>query len=610
MISFNLQIKEFNFDAHSQSAIEAWRSGKKAYGTKWPVVYIIHNDETREAYIGQTLHAGIRANQHWENEDRRRLKVIHVFTDDTFNKSVVLDLESYLIKYISADGHFKLQNGNNGLEDSDYYNREEYRDEFQKVWNELKKLKLVQSSIAHIEKSNLFKYSPYKSLQPEQQKALEKILHIIVGYIKYDMEQTVVIEGGAGTGKTILAVFLIKLLNDLSKNKYENDQITEGNDISIIQQVINSSSPLKIGFVVPMQSLRQSLKTVFSTIQGLSEKMILSPLEVPAAAAEGLFDILVCDEAHRLRQRKSLNQYPSYDNNNKILGLPKDSTELEWIIKCSRLQVFFYDEHQSVKPSDIPAIQFKNIYQQRSLVRIPLKSQLRCLGGDDYIEYINEVLNRSDVRPHGPFENYDLRFYDNVDEMMDEINKLNAKVGLSYGVAGYAWKWISKGAPKDTPLRDINIGKGYLWNRTFTDWINSNPLPYEIGCIHTVQGYDLNYAGVIFGPEITYDRFGKRVDIIYENYKDNLGRAAGGDMEALRKYIINIYMTLLTRGIHGTFIYVCDPFLRKYLQKYFDFSLASNSSNHTENQYIHTAAPEPVVRAAEPLKTTEWDLKK
>ena len=87
--------------------------------------------------------------------------------------------------------------------------------------------------------------------------------------------------------------------------------------------------------------------------------------------------------------------------------------------------------------------------------------------------------------------------------------------------------------------------------------------------IHTLQGYDLNYAGVIFGPEITYDKIHGRVEVIQENYKDNLGRAVSGDMEALREYIINIYATLMTRGIKGTFVYVCDYKLREYLRRYF-----------------------------------------
>ena len=84
-----------------------------------------------------------------------------------------------------------------------------------------------------------------------------------------------------------------------------------------------------------------------------------------------------------------------------------------------------------------------------------------------------------------------------------------------------------------------------------------------------MQGYDLNYVGVIFGPEIIYDLQTKRIEVVKKNYKDARGKAVGNDYEALRTYILNIYSTLLTRGIHGALIYVCDPALREFLRKYF-----------------------------------------
>ena len=570
MINFNLQIKDFPFNAHSQVEIESWRSGQYEYGTKWPVVYIIHNDETKEAYIGETLNAGRRAGQHWENPERQKLKVIHIMTDATFNKSVILDLESFLIKYVSADGKYKLQNGNGGLADFDYYGREEYEHQFLKIWDALKELGLVQSGIADIENSDLYKYSPYKCLTDDQQKSLNKILYQFGGYLQHGMEQTVLVSGGAGTGKTILAVFLIKLLTDLSTNNYGTDDSSEGTDVRAVKPFLTASRPLKIGFVVPMQSLRQTLKSVFKTVRGLSDEMIFSPSEIPKAATNGKFDLLVCDEAHRLRQRKALAQYPVYDKNNELLGLPKDATELDWLVACSNMQVLFYDPDQSVKPSDLSVNQLNHTLGYRSVMKLYLTSQLRCLGGDDYIAYVKKVLNGKAEKPHGPFTNYDLRFYDDVDAMMDEINRLDRECGLSCCAAGYAWEWKTKDEPKNTEIRDIEIGRGYIWNRTGTDWINSDRLPYEVGCIHTLQGYDLNYIGVIFGSEITYNSDKNRVDIISSNYKDNLGRAVKGDMEALREYIIHIYVTLMTRGIRGCFVYVCDDALRDYLRPYFD----------------------------------------
>ena len=110
-------------------------------------------------------------------------------------------------------------------------------------------------------------------------------------------------------------------------------------------------------------------------------------------------------------------------------------------------------------------------------------------------------------------------------------------------------------------------GKGYQWNTTATDWINSENAINEIGCIHTVQGYDLNIAGVIFGEDIYYDKNDDTIKINPSKYFDSLGKTR--DPEKLKEYIIHIYETLMTRGIRGTYVYVCDAALREYLKKYF-----------------------------------------
>ena len=395
-------------------------------------------------------------------------------------------------------------------------------------------------------------------------------------------------EGGAGTGKTILAVYLLKLLNDLKTNIYEDEDSEESVSPEIRElRTLIRNRDLKIGFIIPQQALRETLKKVFSKIYGMSASMVMTPLEAARAGKDDPFDLLICDEAHRLQRRAALSQYASHDRTNQELGLPSDATALDWIVHSSRMQLLFYDSDQSVRPSDITPDIFQQIISRKSISRLKLNSQLRCLGGDDYIQYIHEVLDidgfghpavenvsgsvlreSSAPAPHGAFQDYILRLYDDLDEMMDEINRLDQKYDLCCGVAGYGWKWITKNEPKDTPLRDIPIGRGYIWNRTTTDWINSDRLPYEVGCIHTVQGYDLNYVGVIFGPEITYDKHTGRIEVIKSNYHDNLGKAVGNDIEALRKYILNIYATLLTRGIHGAFVYVCDLNLREYLRPY------------------------------------------
>ena len=119
------------------------------------------------------------------------------------------------------------------------------------------------------------------------------------------------------------------------------------------------------------------------------------------------------------------------------------------------------------------------------------------------------------------------------------------------------------------PDYDIEIeGHRYIWNTTDKDWVNSANAVNEIGCIHTVQGYDLNYAGVIFGNEIGYDQETKTFRIDKSNYHDHIGKTALDSDEQLKEYILNIYATLMTRGIRGTYLYACDEGLREYLKGY------------------------------------------
>ena len=110
-------------------------------------------------------------------------------------------------------------------------------------------------------------------------------------------------------------------------------------------------------------------------------------------------------------------------------------------------------------------------------------------------------------------------------------------------------------------------GVSLKWNSTNEDWINSPNAFQEVGCIHTTQGYDLNYTGLIFGTEITYDENTNRIEVIPANYKDKKGKHGIDDPEKLRSYILNIYHTMMLRGIRGTYVYVCEAKLREYFRK-------------------------------------------
>ena len=160
---------------------------------------------------------------------------------------------------------------------------------------------------------------------------------------------------------------------------------------------------------------------------------------------------------------------------------------------------------------------------------------------------------------------------------MQTLKEKEREVGLCRLVAGYAWKWKTQNKALDQirieQLYDIEIESSrFIWNSVNEDWVNSENAVNEVGCIHTVQGYDLNYAGVIIGPELAYDEQTQSIVVHAEHYFDRFGKASIHDEKILKQYILNIYKVLLTRAIKGTFVYVCDPALRNYFRHWIDIA--------------------------------------
>jgi uncharacterized protein len=518
------KIISFKFD--DKQTLEIKDSG---YGYDWPAVYLI--EDGKELYVGESNNVYFRSKQHLTKPNKRKLKNIHVIGDETFNKSATLDTESLLIQYMAADGKFVLQNGNKGLLNHRYYDRESYLAKFEGIWKKLKEKDLVVNDLIQLKNSDLFKYSPYKALTFDQLATAKDIIN----NLQNSSLNTSIVDGRPGTGKTILAVYLFKLLLDLKETK-----------------------DLKIGLVVPMTALRKTLQRVFRKIKGLKSSMVIGASDV----AKERYDILIVDEAHRLRQRKNITNFKTFDDNNRILGLDNSGTELDWILKNSDKQILFYDEHQSVRPTDVSKSVFDNL--KNTSKKFTLKSQLRVVAGESYIDFIDDTFDVFREQKY-IINDYDFKIFKSASDMVDEIKKKNKDHGLSRVLAGYAWTWKTK---KDSSAHDIEIGDLKLkWNSQLTDWVNSPNSINEVGCIHTIQGYDLNYAGVIIGPEIYFCNKTNKIQIDENKYKDINGKKSIKNLDELERYIINIYKTLLTRGIKGTYVYIVDENLREYFEE-------------------------------------------
>lgn len=542
-----------------------------SYGINWPVVYILNGE--KEAYIGETISAYKRMRQHKANNKRTRLNKVHIVYDSEFNKSATLDIEALLINYMAADQKYKLQNVTSGIgRECNYYDRDKYLAKFDNIWNALIQKGIAKHDRLFLENLNIFKFSPFKKLTEDQYSTAMDIIKMIISNKQKNKKSTFVVSGNPGTGKTVLAAYLMKFLSEFKTNSpniiFNENHI---NYTSIINMVSHYQGDMKIALVVPMESLRKTLKGVFKQTDGLRANMVIAPSEV----IKKHYDIIIVDEAHRLRRRVNLTPglYHTFDVVNKKLGL-ENGDELDWIIRSSDHQIFFYDPNQSVKPSDVRKEDFRKLIDEVDTVQFYLTSQMRVRGGDYYISNIFALLNQTINITSFKLDNYDLKLFNDVNEMINQIKIKDRKEGLCRVVAGYAWPWKTKKYSYDeiyqNNMFDIRIGQyTYLWNHTNKDWVNSLNALNEIGCIHTIQGYDLNYVGVIIGPELKYDKLSNKIYIDSSHYYDINGKKSIKTQKELFDYIINIYKVLLTRGIKGTYIYICDDNLKDYFKQFF-----------------------------------------
>lgn len=539
-----------------------------SYGVNWPIVYILNGD--KEVYVGETANAYQRMKQHKRNPIRRKLDKVNIIYDSEFNKSAILDIESLLINYMLADQKYKLQNISSGINSqSDYYLRENYLNKFDDIWKVLLKQGLVNHERLYLENLDIFKFSPYKTLTEDQHIVAIEIIKALIENKSKNSKSTFIVSGVPGTGKSVLAVYLMKLLIESQQAINELRFDDNINFITLLNLISQYHGKLKVGLVIPMESLRKTLKNVFKQVHGLRANMVIGPSEV----IKEHYDILIVDEAHRLRRRVNLmpGLAHTFDNVNDHLKI-ENGDELDWIMRSSDHQIFFYDPNQSVKPSDVRKEKFREIINQVGTMQFTLTSQMRVKGGEYYISSIYKLLEQK-LNKQIEVENYELKIFDDVEDMYQCIRLKNKEDGLCRMVAGYAWPWKTKEVAyediKKQNLYDIVINDyHYIWNHTNKDWVNSLNAINEIGCIHTVQGYDLNYVGVIIGNEIKYDSISQNIYIDEKNYCDRNGKKSLQTQKELFDYIINIYKVLLTRGIKGTYIYICNSDLKEYFKQY------------------------------------------
>ncbi|MCE7792842.1 DUF2075 domain-containing protein [Salipaludibacillus sp. CUR1] len=400
----------------------------------------------------------------------------------------------------------------------------------------------------------------------DQKVVYESALQLANQALRTKTKEVLVIEGGPGTGKSVLAINLL---------------VEMTNRGLVSQYVTKNAAPRNIYSAKLKQDFRKG--HIDNLFKG-SGSYINAPRDE--------FDCLIVDEAHRLNEKSGL-----FSN----LG----ENQTKEIMAASKLSIYFIDERQRVTLKDsgsIDAIKRFAEAEGANITTMKLESQFRCNGSDGYLAWVDDVLQiRETANTHHIGASYDFRVYSDPNELKNEIIKLNERKNKARMVAGYCWNWDKEGKA-DPNYYDIVLeesGFAMSWNLGNTDtWAIDPESVNEIGCIHTSQGLEFDYVGVIIGEDLVYRDGEVITDSTKRAKTDNSLRGLKKMQKEVPKkaakladeIIRNTYRTLLTRGQKGCFIYCTD----KELEKYFRERLEKVTYEYEENEFFR-----PVMEVAE-----------
>ena len=379
-------------------------------------------------------------------------------------------------------------------------------------------------------------------LLDEQKTAFETIIRN-ARQVQTGGKKVLIIKGGPGTGKSVISInALAKLTSERLNVKY----------------VTANAAPRDV-FQAKLKGL----------IKGDSVKHLFGGSGSYTETPKNSMDVLIVDEAHRLRMKSGMF---------KNLG----ESQTKEIIHSSKLSVFFIDEAQKVTWSDVGEISRIKAYAAKMSADVEileLTSQFRCGGSDDYMAWLDDTLGLQDV-PENYFsrDKFDFKIFDSVSDLHDEIRIKNRESNKARMVAGYCWNWVSKKAPTSF---DIELEQGEYkvrWNLASygNEWIINPKSVDEVGCIHTCQGLEVDYVGVIIGDDLnvvngkllTNPKGRAKSDKSLNGYigerKADPERADAKADELIR----NTYRTLMSRGMKGCYVYFTNPEVKKYFEEH------------------------------------------
>lgn len=564
-------IEKVSYNSFSEKAIKDKNLSEKEEQLllDYPTVYIIDDEisgnkkHNYSVYVGETSDINRRTQQHKSDttrEDFKRLRKsetseMYIIGHRYFNKSLTLDIENKLLQYLLSSESVKNVSNRRGNPQNDYYTADMMDSIFSKVWRKLHSLNSVLFPLESvIRDSALFKASPFHKLTKEQNNAKNEIILHILSILSQNMEgELILVEGEAGSGKTVL---MSSLLYEL----FNSDELPVDKDKVSVHLLVNHEQQLTV-----YQQLAKKL--------GLNNKNGVDVVMKPTSfinlqsKTNSKADIVIVDEAHLLLTQGK----QSYRGKNHLKDL----------LANAKVVVAVFDKNQILTTEQIWENDDLAEIRLDAQYIVSLRNQMRINAQQSTIDWIRSLVDKQVIYPFRKDDKYDFRVFDSPQEMYDAIKEKNQhqENGISRMLATYDWKFKQKGKPEDDKYWNVTIGKFSMpWNLQLPkdkatknlSWAEQKQTIAEVGSTYTIQGFDLNYAAVIIGPSVKY-RDGK---IIFDpsascNEKAIRNRTLsdGTKMKFGETLLKNELNVLLTRGVNGLYLFAVDEELQKALKE-------------------------------------------
>ena len=393
------------------------------------------------------------------------------------------------------------------------------------------------------------------ALIDDQIVARNMILDKIRPYIKNGefQKSVIIVNGGPGTGKTVIA---LHILAELAK------QTNNGQGLNV--QYATKSASLLGGV---KSKVRPATRILFQNITSY----------YPAVTDENAVDVLLIDEAHRI-EKTTNTRYTKAENKT-------DLPMVDTIIRASKVSVFFIDDKQAIRGREIGSSKMIREAAARWKAKVEectLTSQFRCNGSDNYMDWMEQVLYNRPVTSKFKLSDFNLQILDSPQEMYDRLVEQDNVPGQTARImAGFCWKWSDTLDENGDLIKDVEIGDFKMpWetHRNFTrtprgyvkwyEWAYKPEGIKQVGCIYTAQGFEFDYAGVIIGPDLIYNTEMHKIETVKSATRDPMLRNAPNEATmTYDDYVRNIYRVLMSRGMKGCFLYICDENLRNYMKQ-------------------------------------------